>query len=281
MKLVDTKCPRCGAAMEVDLEAKQAVCPYCRTVMPVDDAVQRFKLDGAAQSGYEFEKGRQLAQTELNQMTTATPYPSKVQQTVVPKKKNRTWLWVLGWLFIFPVPLTILMLRNKTLAPKVRYGIIAAAWLVFLLIGIFYEGDSASTTNSSGAATPAVTAMAGQQSGDQQGEETVDPNSFELIAGQKSVYGKAVTMIRDAEKTDTFFAYYVPEGYYEVKNLGSSLTQVNVHSGIKKDANGFDVYTGTGDIVTIDRGEIGYINVPKGWFIEIREPSHISLTPNS
>ena len=28
-------------------------------------------------------------------------------------KKRKTWLWVLGWICIFPVPLTILMLRKK------------------------------------------------------------------------------------------------------------------------------------------------------------------------
>ena len=41
----------------------------------------------------------------------------------------------LGWIFIFPVPLTILLLRNKDMKPAVKYGIIAAAWIVYLLIG--------------------------------------------------------------------------------------------------------------------------------------------------
>lgn len=57
-----------------------------------------------------------------------------------PKKSN-TWLWVLGWIFIFPVPLTILMLRNKSLKPVVRYIIIAVGWIVYLLIA-FSGGSS-------------------------------------------------------------------------------------------------------------------------------------------
>lgn len=50
-----------------------------------------------------------------------------------PKKK--TWLWVLGWIFIFPVPLTILIVKNQKLNKWAKIGIIAGAWILFLLIG--------------------------------------------------------------------------------------------------------------------------------------------------
>ena len=49
---------------------------------------------------------------------------------------KKTWLWVLGWICIFPLPLTILLLRKKDMKPAVKYGIIAAAWLLFLVIGL-------------------------------------------------------------------------------------------------------------------------------------------------
>lgn len=52
-----------------------------------------------------------------------------------PVKKRKTWLWVLGWIIIFPVPLTILMLRNKDLKPIIKYGIIVLAWVLYLIIG--------------------------------------------------------------------------------------------------------------------------------------------------
>ncbi len=51
-------------------------------------------------------------------------------------KKPSTWLWILGWLLLFPVPLTILMLRNQKLDKKVRIGIIAIAWIVFFIIAL-------------------------------------------------------------------------------------------------------------------------------------------------
>lgn len=51
-------------------------------------------------------------------------------------KKRKTWLWVLGWICIFPLPLTILLLRKKEMNAPIKYGIIVAAWLIYLLIAI-------------------------------------------------------------------------------------------------------------------------------------------------
>lgn len=57
---------------------------------------------------------------------------------------KKTWLWVLGWICIFPLPLTILLLRKKDMKPAIKYGIIAVAWILFLLIGI--SGNSGTDT---------------------------------------------------------------------------------------------------------------------------------------
>ena len=53
-----------------------------------------------------------------------------------PPKRRKTWLWVLGWICIFPVPLTIIMLNKEDMSKKARYGIIAAGWILYLLIGL-------------------------------------------------------------------------------------------------------------------------------------------------
>ena len=45
-------------------------------------------------------------------------------------------MWVLGWICIFPVPLTIIMLNKEDMNKKARYGIIAAGWILYLLIGL-------------------------------------------------------------------------------------------------------------------------------------------------
>lgn len=64
---------------------------------------------------------------------------------------RKTWLWVLGWLCIFPLPLTILMLRKKDMKPMIRYGIIAVAWVAYFAIGIF--GNSGAGASQTGTTT--------------------------------------------------------------------------------------------------------------------------------
>ena len=55
---------------------------------------------------------------------------------------KKTWLWVLGWICIFPLPLTILLLRKKDMKPAVKYGIIAVAWVLFLVIGMAVNSET-------------------------------------------------------------------------------------------------------------------------------------------
>ena len=148
MKLISFACPGCGAQLNVDVGLKQATCPYCGNAFAIDDEVQHVKLDDAEQAGYEFERGRQKAQAEYAQAE--------------PPKKRRTWLWVLGWIFIFPVPLTILMLRTDKLDKKVCYGIIAAAWIVYLLIGFGYRGNGSSSSHVAPSSSSSVVATAQQ-----------------------------------------------------------------------------------------------------------------------
>lgn len=64
---------------------------------------------------------------------------------------GKIWLWILGWLFIFPLPLTILLLRSRKLKRGIVYGIIAAAWLFFLLIAIGSTGSESGSTSRSAA----------------------------------------------------------------------------------------------------------------------------------
>lgn len=278
MKLVNFACPGCGAQLEVDVDLKQATCPYCNKTFPVDDEVQRFEMQGAAQAGYEFEKGRQQAQAEF----AAQQQPQQVYvnvQPAQPPKKRKTWLWVLGWIFIFPIPLTLIMLNNETvkqkLKPPVRYGIIVAGWLLYLAIGFGYggSGSNQSGKTNTGSSSAAVTAVQSSSA-----SASASANAIELVAGQQGQYGREVTMSEGTDMEEKFFAYYVPAGTYDVKNLDSRPTQVSVYEGFKKGDNGYDEYTATGDIVVIKAGETGTVNVPDGWFIEIHEPAHIALT---
>lgn len=152
MKIVSMVCPNCGASLQVDADQKNLTCSYCGNGLYVDDEVKYVQYDNAEEAGYQFEKGRQRAQAEA----------TRVQQQTFsmnfgkPPKKRKTWLWVLGWIFIFPVPLTILMLRNQKLSKPVKIGIIVAAWIVYLIIGLA-GGGSGDNKDSSNANTETTT----------------------------------------------------------------------------------------------------------------------------
>ena len=64
MKIVSINCPKCGALLETDENARSVVCQYCRSQLYIDDEVKHVKFDNLEQMGYEFEKGRQRAQAE-------------------------------------------------------------------------------------------------------------------------------------------------------------------------------------------------------------------------
>lgn len=157
VKIVNLTCPGCGARLEVDMDRKMAFCGYCGAALPVDGEIQKVQFDGAEKAGYEFEKGRQRAQAEAAQVSfppqqacyqpasqptfqpQVPPQPQQVSCQPAPQeppKRRKTWLWVLGWICIFPVPLTIIMLNKEDMSKKARYGIIAAGWILYLLIGI-------------------------------------------------------------------------------------------------------------------------------------------------
>lgn len=54
-----------------------------------------------------------------------------------------------SWLFFFfPIPLTILLVRDKTMNPKVKYGIIAGMWIILLILGLVRNtNDSTNNQN--------------------------------------------------------------------------------------------------------------------------------------
>ena len=99
MKLIDTTCPKCGANLHIDVDRRSAFCDYCGAQILIDDEVQHLQIDNAESAGYAFEKGRQRAQQEVQ---TARVY----SVTPAPRKKKKIVWWVLGWMFIFPIPLT-------------------------------------------------------------------------------------------------------------------------------------------------------------------------------
>ena len=68
----------------------------------------------------------------VHQPPLPLPPPRPLPLRSLPERKHR----VVGTrrIFIFPVPLTILILRSKTLKPVLKVLIIALAWIVYIAI---------------------------------------------------------------------------------------------------------------------------------------------------
>lgn len=145
MNLIDMTCPHCKGTMKINSDDKSCVCEYCGATVLIDSGKTSLSFDNAEESGYLFERGRQRAIEEATREKTENQYTPPV--AAAQPKKRKTWLWVLGWLFIFPVPLTILMLRNTKYPKAVRYAIIALAWIVFLAMAANNNSDSINNKN--------------------------------------------------------------------------------------------------------------------------------------
>jgi len=56
------------------------------------------------------------------------------------------------WMLIFPVPITILLLRKKDMDKRIKYGLIALAWLVYIIV----FGSGGNKNNQSQIQEPAI-----------------------------------------------------------------------------------------------------------------------------
>ena len=177
MKLIDTTCPSCGAKLNVDAENQKATCEFCGAALLIDDEVQHIQYDNAEEAGYNFEKGRQRAQAEAYRQNAGINR-QPTQQAAKPQKKRKTWLWVLGWICIFPLPLTILMVKNQKMKKGLKIGIIAAAWILYLIIGLS-GGSGTDAKETANNTTPETSTL---QDSSKSGTTSEEPVNLESIA---------------------------------------------------------------------------------------------------
>ena len=233
MKLVDTICPHCGATLKIDLSNKNATCEYCGATLLIDDEVQHVQYDNAEEAGYKFEKGRQRAQAEARRNTTRENTQTYRKP---PKKKRKTWLWVLGWICIFPLPLTILLLRKKDMKPALKYGIIAAAWIIYLSIG------SSGGSNKNTADSPStLSSVESTQTEAQNTEETETFNETTQAVGTEISETQTPAETMD-EKTalQAFYDDFNSNG--NLDNLKDMVNKYGLYTDHRNDGIGHDTY---------------------------------------
>ncbi len=133
MELKTMECPNCGATISFEEGSARAQCEYCGSVFYVDKGNSAPTYEDAAEAGYRFEKGRQKAMEEA--------------AANVPKKR-KTWLWVLGWIFCFPIPLSILIGRSNMSKVLKAVLIIAAFGVNFVMLGASSDESTGSSSLS-------------------------------------------------------------------------------------------------------------------------------------
>ena len=156
------KCHNCGAEI-----GDSRVCEFCGTQITPDMLREQelFNKKGCPKCGstnvtFSREKQGEIKGKGGSAVLRSTVgvckdcgYTWKTSDGSENVKTRKTWLWVLGWICVFPLPLTILMLRKKDMKPVLKYGIIAVGWLVYLAIAF---GGGRSQQETAPADTPAA-----------------------------------------------------------------------------------------------------------------------------
>lgn len=165
---VPAKCTFCGGETPVNPSDECTVCPFCGKPFITANAIQNY-----AQS-----RGVRTLPTQ----------PSQQQ----PKKK-RTWLWVLGWIFIFPVPLTILMVRNQKLSKIAKTAIIAVGWAVYLILMITSRYGNRNATNPEPAVTEPASVITTTETPVRESTTAVQTTEATVIATTSATSATTIT----------------------------------------------------------------------------------------
>ena len=139
------KCVSCGAEIGSDRICKYCGCQISEEMIKENEAINKKRCNkcGSTNIEYKREKVREIKnkngkQTIYNTVAIckdcgATWDPNKRP----PQPADYTWLWVIGWIFAFPIPLTIVMSRNKKINNKAKIWIVLAGWVVYFFIAFW------------------------------------------------------------------------------------------------------------------------------------------------
>lgn len=124
-------CPQCG----LKAGAKSRTCPRCGS---------EYFTKACPQCGYTTGQGIYTRSSDPYPKTNSSPSKtaaSRKSPAAPQAKRHRlgiTFLWILGWIFLFPLPLTILIRRNKKIQASrplrvLSTVVLVVLWAVFLM----------------------------------------------------------------------------------------------------------------------------------------------------
>lgn len=108
-------------------------------------------------------------------------------------------------------------------------------------------------------------------------EATKTAFTLEIEAGEAGEYGQELVLGEDTEFPDYTIGYFVPAGTYKVTNIGDYPTQVNVYKNEKHvTEEGWEEWAdGKSERLEVDASV--EMTVSEGYFINVDEPSYISI----
>ena len=161
-------------------------------------------------------------------------------------KNGNTWLWVLGWILFFPIPLTILLVRNDKMKPVVKYSLVALMWIMIIIMGM-------GPRSTSGA------------------RETETKNlSFTITSGTMGEYGFRNTLNAGTVFEETKVVYHIPAGTYEVSNIGKYTVQICAYSdNTRITSEGWKEPAKTGNVAVLKTNETVNFSIENGYYLEI------------
>lgn len=139
MARITYTCPYCGAKFEADSSKESVKCPYCDSEVNLKGPAESSAIEGRSDTSSKKPVDKPWGSFDPAKDTWAKAQ-EQFKNNANKKGKKYLGLWILGWIFCFPIPLTILLLRSKRLEPKVKYSLVAALWIVVLVIGFIRNG---------------------------------------------------------------------------------------------------------------------------------------------
>lgn len=208
MKLVDMKCPRCGANIKVDSDLNEATCEFCRSSFLLDDEVQHIQFDNMEQSGYDMEVGRKQATLDEKEKRKEEALQQRREQLLASQKRRS------GFNFNFSGNSQVLKIIGIVVLAIIALGVMGS------IIG--------KKNNPTPVADTTVTESPISETQDQtttdstitdntleSGDETTD--DIEPVNTPKPYHYKA-------ELSNGFYAsnYFIPPGIYTLKCISGS-----------------------------------------------------------
>lgn len=260
VKQVVLTCPFCLAKNIADVGETQATCEYCGESFPVE--IQTKEPQTPSASTAQMQDYLDIVKQNPQTRTDAAESSLVEQQTETSQKKgNWLALWIVGWVFCFPIPTTILAYRKCRKKRGIVLSVVVAFFVFDICMSIYFAfltgafgGGKKIPNNTVTTESAQELSSADETKGKAEDDEVTEPgdtsastddgaqanggesasNVIILKANVPGEYGRNFTVYGGGSEQDvgTRLGWFIPEGTYSVKNLSKSGPWEQVNYGL-------------------------------------------------